>query len=429
MVNIRKNLANLLRRTAIVSSVAIPFVFGGCEKDDITPPKIYRYSPEEGKNYNSDTVPLEWNIIEDNFKSAWYSTNDGQTKTPLEQSGKKDLNLSNGNQKLIVFADDKQNNFSTDTVSFYVNKVADTTPPKIKKISPLEGKVYNSYIIPFQWVIEDENFKSAWYSLDNAQTKLPIEQFGFKNLDLINGTYKLIIFADDRYNHASRDSINFSVNAGMLIDPFTSPDANGATYNTLTTRAERDAYIQAKLNEDWVNTIPPSLNIPLWVCGHYAMQLNTNSRDWGEGVLIDNTSFGEDLLYNGYKGRNVDSIKINGGTLVDMGYLGLPMGIVILSDKTHSPPDEPFGHAMNWVLTGYDLTKLEHYTIIDPQNDMINVQPPHNCDEVRIDYEYVTENKFLEYITLVKFRIENGIPSLIWKNDDPNLNLITQRGK
>ncbi|MBN1118227.1 MAG: hypothetical protein JXA77_13545 [Bacteroidales bacterium] len=338
----KKGLANILRSTVIAGSMALPAIFGGCEKDE------------------------------------------------------------------------------------------DITPPKIIFVSPTKGITYYSYEIPINWHIADDNFKSAWYSIDNG-SRISIPKSGSKEGYFENGYHKIVIGAEDLYLNSSKDSVIFYVNAGMLIYPFTSPDANGAAYNVLTTKTERDAYIQQKLDEDWTNEIPYTIN-PLWVCGHYAMQLNTNSRYWGEGVRTKNVSFGTDLLYNGYKGRNIDSIKINNGTLVDMGDLGLPMGIFGLSDVTHSPPNEPYGHAMNWILTGDDLTKWEDYTIIEPQNDMINLQPgegniPYNCDEVTIDYEYVTKNNFLEYVTLVKFKIENGNPILVEINEDPKYNIIKHRQK
>jgi hypothetical protein len=333
----------------------------------------------------------------------------------------------------------------------------DTTLPSITISSPLENKVYESSTISYEGAIQEAHFKSAWYSTDNEQTKNPItEKTWSKQLDFSNGNHNLITYADDSAGNFSRKTIPFSVNRiiQLFIDPFVSPDANGAAYNALTTKAARDAYIQTKLYEDWVNTIPYSIN-PLWVCGHYAFQLMTNSRYWGEEIKINNGVYYQDRLYNWYKGRNVDSIKFNQGTLIDMGKLGLPMGFLGLVDTSHynKKSDYPmywiwkekglidskgyFGHGMNWVLTG-DNIKWEDLNILEPQTDQINVKPggwniPKDCDEVTISYYYSTRDEikgnYLKYVHLAKFRIEDGNPILIWENTDPKYSIKKQRGK
>ncbi|MCX6750414.1 MAG: hypothetical protein NTZ83_03075, partial [Candidatus Pacearchaeota archaeon] len=234
------------------------------------------------------------------------------------------------------------------------------------------------------------------------------------------------------------------------INPFISPDANGAPYNALDTREKRDAYIQEKLNEDWDNTIPYSLN--LWNCAHYLMQLFVNSHYLGEGVLMPNSAYGDYLLYNGNKSKDLELIYKNHGTLADMGSLGIPMVCVYLTDKTHG---DYFGHGMNGVSTGYDITKWEDWNFIEPQTDETNIkigdlkmpkkgEPyipkkgetyiPKNCDEVSIEYYYVIKDKFngkyyLDVTWLVRFKIENGIPILIGVNDDPDFIIKKQREK
>ena len=62
-----------------------------------------------------------------------------------------------------------------------------------------------------------------------------------------------------------------------IINPFISTNPNGAAYDALTTKAQRDAYVQQKLFEDWTNTIMPSFPPnPLWDCTQYSNQIITN---------------------------------------------------------------------------------------------------------------------------------------------------------
>jgi len=70
-----KNLAHLLRTTAIVSVMALPLVFSGCKTPDdeimdTISPKISISSPLSQKGYDSNTVPFNWVIEEANFESA-----------------------------------------------------------------------------------------------------------------------------------------------------------------------------------------------------------------------------------------------------------------------------------------------------------------------------------------------------------------------
>jgi hypothetical protein len=311
----------------------------------------------------------------------------------------------------------------------------DTIPPKIYIYSPLERKVYDSNTILFHWTIVEENFKSASYSLDYEQTKTSItKKSGSDTLRLVNGNYNLTTYADDSSNNVTRKIVNFYVKALRIINPFISP-GNGAEYNALSKKEDRDAYILAKLKEDWVNTILSSTNPP-WVCGHYSMQLFVNSNYLGEDVYTLWPQWGDHLLYNGYNGREPQKIYENHGTLADMGKLKIPINIVTIKDTSHF--SSSFGHAMNWVVTGDDLRKWGDLDIIEPQSDATNVQIgggnlPKNCDLVIIGYNYIIEDKiignYLWYVPLEKFKIENGVPILIWENTDPDFIIKKQRGK
>lgn len=59
------------------------------------------------------------------------------------------------------------------------------------------------------------------------------------------------------------------------INLFLSTNENGAAYDALTTRAQRDSYIIDKLIEDWVDTVPYNADPP-WVCDQTARQLQVN---------------------------------------------------------------------------------------------------------------------------------------------------------
>ena len=221
----------------------------------------------------------------------------------------------------------------------------------------------------------------------------------------------------------------------IKVNPFISLDENGAEYNALEIRADMDNFILARLGLNNGDKISPSINPP-YNCVNYSIQLVVDSKNLGERIHTISSDFGKYWLYNNYMGNNLDSIYKNGGTLNKMGTMGVPIMIASLSDTSHY--SSYFEHSMNCTVTGNDLKKWEDWNFIEPSTDQTKLQPgqgkiPRNCDEVIITYPYLVEDKingnYLKSINLVKFRIEDGILSLIWENKDPNLNIIKQRGK
>ena len=197
------------------------------------------------------------------------------------------------------------------------------------------------------------------------------------------------------------------------FNPFVSTNANGAEYDLLKTRTQRDSLTQEKLNEDWVSEINSSIN-PIWDCTEYSRQLMINFHGFPE--------------LEGYPGENLDSIYYYGKTLKDNGKYGLPVYFVdIWYDEN---PSE--GHNMNCILTGNNGEKFEDWNFIEPQNDKINIKPgawdmPMNC-EIEVNAPPKDNNgNYLSRIPILKFQITNGNANLIWKNTSSSLKLITNR--
>jgi hypothetical protein len=195
------------------------------------------------------------------------------------------------------------------------------------------------------------------------------------------------------------------------VNPFVSTNENGLEYDGLKTREQRDSLVQAKLNEDWVSGFEGSNN-PLWDCTEYASQLAINFHGF-PGL-------------EGYSGENRDSILLYHKTLKDNGKYGLPIYFVTI------PNGE--GHNMNAILTGDDVTKFENWNFVEPQFDQMNVKPgeaymPMDC-EIEISYFYVNKtDHILDIFPILKYKITNETPNLIWINEDPNLKIIKEREK
>ena len=89
---------------------------------------------------------------------------------------------------------------------------------------------------------------------------------------------------------------------------------------------------------------------------------------------------------------------------------------------------EEEGHSMNCILTGDNALNWDDWNFIEPQQDKINRKPgeglPMDCN-LSIKYSYLVNNNELKGLPLIKFKIENGNPSLDYVH--PYIDIITQR--
>jgi len=266
------------------------------------------------------------------------------------------------------------------------DKNPEDNPVSINSVSSVEGKTrptLNNYNL---------NIKSFWNKLGEYKIKLNVRD--------ANEGLEEIIF-------------NGNITQGpyeFVVNPFVSTNSNGAAYDLLTTKAQREAYVQEKLLEDWTNTIKYNPE-PLWDCDEVSHQLMTNFHGYPGAT--------------GYSGFNLDSIYYNYGTLKDNGKYGLPVYWVGVSG-------EPYGHGMNAILTGDDITKFEDWCFIEPQRDAINVKPgqlyiPSTCwIEIRAPPK-TRSGEQLVNVSIIEFRVNNGVGKLEWINDASNLNIIKNR--
>jgi hypothetical protein len=226
----------------------------------------------------------------------------------------------------------------------------------------------------------------------------------------------------------------------IVINPLVYTDDLNAPYNSKTTKADRDAIILEALLQNPGNNVPYSRDY--YNCNSYQLQLFMDSKQTKNKIRALPT-YGKYWLYNNSTSTVIDSIYANGGTWAYVGTVEVPILMLSLNDKTHSPPDNPFGHSINAVLTGRDkdkstgniLTLFTNYTPIEPQTDAINMALgsqnfPKDCDDVAVDYERIVEDPingdYLESVNLVHFRLDNGVATLTSENKDSKYNIIKQ---
>lgn len=203
-----------------------------------------------------------------------------------------------------------------------------------------------------------------------------------------------------------------------------------AEYNILNSRIKRDSLIQRRLDEDWVNTIPYVFPNYTWVCSNYAMQLTLNSI-----YLKDSLYYGDQPMFDWYKGYETDSIYQHRGTLADLGKLQIPLWVIDFYDTSSTGY---LGHAMNVAITGNSLVKVSDINFIEPQRDKSNVKQgteimPTNCEMIMLYYAYVGkdvnythENNF-EYFPIALYNLKDGVIKFIEINPYLEGILITER--
>jgi len=418
------------------------------DKTGISSVEVYR-GPylEQSASLNND--------VEINYSATLYKVNNAELKVNREgvlfktEEIKDSVETGVDYQKTFNYANDRvtKGNYEfvlkSDNLEKKNNVSIPNYKPTITSIAPVNflEESDSTIILPTPTDKNPEDIANIAYtkatSLDGKTevTLLTGNKLKIKGLPNQIGNYQIEIEYGSTSGGLEKAILSGNIieDTRLIINPFISTDANGAAYNALTTKTERDNFIQEKLDEDWVNEIPFSIDAP-WNCTHYSINLFVNSKNLGEKIRTISSEFGKDWLYNGYKGNNLDSIYKNHGSLITMGSLGIPMEVTSLIDTSNGY----FGHSMNCIITGDNLTKWEDINFIEPAQDAINVQPgqwkiPRECDEIIIAYPYLVEDRiqgnYLKSILLVKFKIENGIPSLIWENNDPDFKIIKQRRK
>ena len=172
-------------------------------------------------------------INDENLKSVWYTV-DGGAKIPLmtevlpqvrEKKVALKMNLPTGTHQIKIGADDY---FRLLTEKNEQRIIPVNNPPVITILSPVEGAIYDKDIA-LEYNITDDDFASAWYSLDNGVTKIPAGKSGTIQLQLSDGLQKILMEATDQKPQTTSKTINFEINRPPTIN-ITTP-AEGAVYD------------------------------------------------------------------------------------------------------------------------------------------------------------------------------------------------------
>ena len=197
----------------------------------------------------------------------------------------------------------------------------------------------------------------------------------------------------------------------IVLNPFVRPNLHRDDYwgdidwNELTTKEERDEFVKDVLLDD-----------------------KTDEREWIEGEFISG-NFSTQLHLNTFGFKKFDEshndISEKFG-ITKLGYYNIPLyRMSIISPG--------WNHGTNAILMGDEDNGnpriWDNWLKIEPQTDEIvdigSQSIPEDCDDVKINRVYAFSSFGLGTIPLLRFKIENGTPSLI--EDSVNPNLVLER--
>jgi hypothetical protein len=339
-------------------------------------------------------------------------TDNSQTEPDYQKTFKYDPDkLTKGDYEFILKSGD-------------LEKKTNVTIPNYKPALNLSGLNTNfeeesEIVLDLTGKISDKNPEDNPVSINSVssvegKTRPTLNNYNLKIKSFWNklGEYKIKLNVRDANEGLEEIIFNGNITQGLyefVVNPFVSTNSNGAAYDLLTTKAQREAYVQEKLLEDWTNTIKYNPE-PLWDCTEYSSQLMVNFHGNPEAT--------------GYSGFDLDSIYYYMGTYKDNGKYGLPVYFVSVISQE--------GHNMNAILTGDDITKFEDWCFIEPQRDVINVKPgqlyiPSTCYiEIRAppkDRDGGQSNNS----DIAIFNVENGIATYTPPAMGENVKIVKNR--
>lgn len=199
-------------------------------------------------------------------------------------------------------------------------------------------------------------------------------------------------------------------------------------YNSLTSKEERDNYIEHARATDITPTIPIGLEFIIngkvygFKCVQVSYLFEYNCHDWKD---LYTPYFSDPRVYGWYNGENIDSIHVHGGTIKFRDSHKLPIYTVGAAP----------GHTMNYAVTGDDLRDGRSINFVEMMYGVSgsNVQPgekgiPLNYNGLILgfSYTYVKDGcTWYGSMPIAEYNIVNGVIQFVEIN--PNVEVVMTR--
>jgi len=200
-----------------------------------SPPSLSLLSPQNGNTYGyNESLQLNYSVSDsdNNLDSCWYAI-DGNSNTTLNNCQNSTFNISEGSHTLNIYANDTNNEISSDQASFTIQVGA----PSISNLNP-SNKYLKYYQINFSYTPEDIDLQTCelWGNFDGTfkfnQSQIPSN--GIENnftLNLQDNTYLWNIRCNDSLGNSA-----FNGNKTFYIDTINPEIAITQPIGTKTSR-------------------------------------------------------------------------------------------------------------------------------------------------------------------------------------------------
>ncbi|MBI5061181.1 MAG: right-handed parallel beta-helix repeat-containing protein, partial [Candidatus Aenigmarchaeota archaeon] len=176
---------------------------------DLVPPEVVITSPEN-IIYNTTMIELIYSVT-DNYEvdSCWYSLNNGGNTT-LSGCGGANITAAEGENTLVVYANDSSNNVGSDAVDFTV-----ATRILITIASPTNTTYNYNSSMPLEYTVYGGAIDSCWYNLDNG-ANTTLTNCGNATFNTSIGWHSLTFYSNNSLAVMNVSNVNFTVSAGGI---------------------------------------------------------------------------------------------------------------------------------------------------------------------------------------------------------------------
>jgi uncharacterized protein YegL len=234
--------------------------------------------------YNNTLVTVSISALDSNLSHVWYTLNG----VNFSYSGSTIANLSNGNYTLVAYANDScgslssvHTHFIINTSSNGTNNTSDNLGPNVTIISPV-NQIYTSNLVRLTILaVDDVVVDDVWYSLNGVRYNYNYSYL----MNLSNGNYTLIAYANDSSSNIGVDSVSFIVNVSQGVDCDKDPDCDACRSHT-----------RAPVNDFDYNETADSVSMD----DDFVIALNYQNGSVNEGFNMDSYISGKtnQLIFN-----------------------------------------------------------------------------------------------------------------------------------
>jgi uncharacterized protein YegL len=231
--------------------------------------------------YNNSLIGVNISASDSNLANIWYNINGSN----LSYSGSSIANLSNGSYRLYAYANDSCGSLSSAYVDFVINTsasvIVDNFGPNVTIISPV-NQIYTTHSVRLNiTAIDDVAVDKVWYTLNGVLYNYNTSYL----MNLSNGNYTILAYANDSSGNVGLDSVSFIVNVSENPDCDVDPNCEACRSHTRAPVNDFD-------NSEEVGSVSMD--------DDYVVALNYQNNSVNEGFSMDSYISGKtnQLIFN-----------------------------------------------------------------------------------------------------------------------------------